>query len=307
VAFVWDRGASKLYIDLNRNLDLTDDVAGVLSGPGLSETAYAAPNEVRLPLAFPTGTRLAAVTLTLYGRPRGLFAYAGLRSHWLGKLELDGGEWQVGIVQNPLERGESRHLLLRPWEQRHKAFQVGDGSATVFGFAPNLCLNGRTYGLATATTGTGDRAGMELILTEQAPALGELRLTGQFIDRLALESPSTLVLLDRPDSHVQVPVGHYTGAQIRLRAGDAEALWNPRYGQTPVTVAQAAAATLTVGGPLTNSVSVNRRGRTLVFSYQLMGAGSGIYSLVRAGARQPPEFAVFQGDRKIASGKFEFG
>ena len=31
MAFVWDRAGRKLYLDLNRNLDLTDDAAGVFS------------------------------------------------------------------------------------------------------------------------------------------------------------------------------------------------------------------------------------------------------------------------------------
>jgi hypothetical protein len=307
VAFLWDRGASRFYVDLNRNLDLTDDAEGVFSGEGFSETAYAAPNDVRLPLAFPTGTRSAAVRLTLYGRPRGLFALAGLRSLWLGKVMLNQQEWQVGIIDDSLERGGGRHLLLRPWEQRNKAFQLNDGAAAVFGFTSTLFLNGRSYGLVAAETGTGDRAGIALTFTEQSPALGELRLTGQFIDRLGLESASGLVLLDRPDPQVKVPVGRYTATQVLLRAGEVGAVRNSRYGNNGVTVSEDAAVTLAVGGPLTNSVAVNRRGRTLVFSYQLVGAGNEVYNLTRAGPRQPPEFAVFEGDRKIASGKFEFG
>jgi hypothetical protein len=294
-------------VDLNRNLDLTDDAEGVFSGEGFSEAAYAAPNDVRLPLAFPTGTRSAAVRLTLYGRPHGLFALVGLRSLWLGKVTLNQQEWQVGIIDPLLERGGGRHLLLRPWEQRNKAFQMNDGGATVLSFTTNLFLNGRSYGLGTAETGAGDRAGVALTFTEQSPALGELRLTGQFIDRLGLESESGLVLLDRPDPQIKVPVGRYTAAQVVLRAGDVGAVRSSRYGNTGVTVSEAGTATLAVGGPLTNSVAVNRRGRMLVFSYQLVGAGNEVYNLTRTGPRQPPEFAVFEADRKIASGKFEFG
>ena len=61
------------------------------------------------------------------------------------------------------------------------------------------------------------------------------------------------------------------------------------------------------GGPLTNRVSVTRRGRLLVFNYQLAGAEGATYRLGRQDRSRPPEFAVYQGEKEIATGKFEFG
>jgi hypothetical protein len=42
-------------------------------------------------------------------------------------------------------------------------------------------------------------------------------------------------------------------------------------------------------------------------AYQLVGAGGEAYQLANQDRSHPPEFAVFKGDKKIASGKFEFG
>ena len=64
-------------------------------------------------------------------------------------------------------------------------------------------------------------------------------------------------------------------------------------------------AMLAVGGPLTNSVAVNRQGRALNLSYQLLGAGGEASQLL--GARRQPEFAAYRAGKKVASGKFEFG
>ena len=64
---------------------------------------------------------------------------------------------------------------------------------------------------------------------------------------------------------------------------------------------------LTAGGPLTNSVTVTRRGNLLVFDYRLLGAGGDTYQLGTTDYSKPPQFAVYQGDQKIASGNFEFG
>jgi hypothetical protein len=54
-------------------------------------------------------------------------------------------------------------------------------------------------------------------------------------------------------------------------------------------------------------VSISRHGKSLRFNYQLLGAGGEVYQLARVDRSQPPEFAVYRGDRQIASGKFEFG
>ena len=73
-----------------------------------------------------------------------------------------------------------------------------------------------------------------------------------------------------------------------------------------ITVNEKQLAVLTVGGPLTNSVSVSRGGKYLSMNYQLVGAG-GAYQVVNQDRAHPPEFTVYQGDQKVASGKFEFG
>jgi hypothetical protein len=70
-------------------------------------------------------------------------------------------------------------------------------------------------------------------------------------------------------------------------------------GQTP--------ATLDIGGPLTNSVAVARHGSDLTLNYQLLGAGGQRYQLASVNRQHPPEFAIFHGGKKIASGDFEFG
>jgi hypothetical protein len=62
---------------------------------------------------------------------------------------------------------------------------------------------------------------------------------------------------------------------------------------------------LAAGGPLTNSVALSRQGASLSLSYQLLGADGGRYRLL--GPRKEPEFAIYRADKKVASGKFEFG
>jgi hypothetical protein len=49
-----------------------------------------------------------------------------------------------------------------------------------------------------------------------------------------------------------------------------------------------------------------RQGKRLALNYRLIGVG-GAYQLVNQDRSHPPEFTVYHGDKKVASGKFEFG
>lgn len=66
-------------------------------------------------------------------------------------------------------------------------------------------------------------------------------------------------------------------------------------------------AVLAVGGPLTNSVSAAHRGRNLLLSYRLIGAGGGEYWLEAGRDRKPPQVTIRQTGKRIGSGQFEFG
>ena len=104
------------------------------------------------------------------------------------------------------------------------------------------------------------------------------------------------------------PAGTYGSAKVWLKKGAAEAYQAERTRSSAerITVSEKTPAVLTAGGPLTNSVSVSRRGKYLSMNYQLVGAG-GAYQVVNQDRSHPPEFTVYQGDKKVASGKFEFG
>jgi hypothetical protein len=120
IAFVWQRGVGKLFLDLNRNQDLTDDAAGVFSVRGTKLGSYQSFAGVHLPLSTTGGNDQVLVDINFwdYGsRPNCSLA---VRSFWQGQVTLSGRDWQVGIVQNVLNQVgpfENGQLLLRPWER----------------------------------------------------------------------------------------------------------------------------------------------------------------------------------------------
>jgi hypothetical protein len=360
IAFVWVGGAKKLLLDLNRNQDLSDDPAGVIpatvlfsAGPSFIHQMF-----TNIPLSFPATSTGAPMLVDLelgmdmIRRPGEPVFTACLRSYWQGKVTREGHDWQVGLMQNlsdqpgSFQRGE---LLLRPWEGRSKPFiascevpmdtlalaWTGKNwmvrASDAFAFSPKVFFEGHAGQLDWSAEPRGREEGLALRLTEQPTALGELRITGSYIQRLVLTGGPYVVVLAQPPASVKVPAGRYYPYRVWLNQGKAEAYFNygvpqsgmanvveeisgsqmPVLGPPPpeqaVVVDEGRTAVLAVGGPLTNCVSASHRGQNLMLNYRLTGAGGGDYWLAAGGDRKPPQFTVARLGRRIGSGQFEFG
>ncbi|MCL5096776.1 MAG: hypothetical protein M1608_04455 [Candidatus Omnitrophica bacterium] len=311
LSFIWDQPAGKLYLDLNRNQDFTDDPSGVFSSQNGQRGNIQTFSAVRVPLVFASGERNAVMDLNLYRFGSGCSAYAGLRSFWQAKITLAGRESQVGILENPgarLSTARSDRILVRPWDGRNKPFRADEVASVAVSFNPKLFVGNHAYALNRRAVVRDGKTQLELQFTEEQPALGELRITGDFVQRLVLEGGPYVVVLDKPVPVTKVPVGRYTQAAIRLDNNGTEAFRSPRSdGTKTIVISDQKPALLEGGGPLTNFVAVTRRGPLLQFSYQVRGAGGDVYELASMNRAKPPEFAVYQGGKKIDSGRFQFG
>lgn len=310
MAFAWDRAGGKFYLDLNRNLDLTDDPAGVFSCGSRFNDNYQFFTNIRLPFRTALGSQpmLTDLNFYYYGQPN---CTAAMRSLWQGKVILRGVEWQVGLLGNPFDQRaslQSGSLLLRPWGDRNKSFSLYSGSLEAIPFSRNLFVGNQAYQLRCTNEVQGGAVKVQMEFTEQQPKLGELKITGNYVQRMTLEGGPYMVVLDQPEAVVKVPVGRYGPTKACLKKGDTQAYLDSRTqaAEGHITISEKTPALLTVGGPLTNSVSIRRQGKKLALNYQLVGAG-GAYQMVNQDRSHPPEFAVYQGDKKVASGKFEFG
>jgi len=220
-------------------------------------------------------------------------------------------------------------MLFRPWEHREDPFYVSDGSLDTFPFSKRLFVQTQCYNVEYAYLREGGQLRYQLTFREQPAELGELKLAGDFIQRLRLhgspnhgldvetglpvgvaEAEPCTVVLEEPAKMVLVPVGRYDKQGVRLGKGNVVADLSDRTGRKSVIVAKDKLAALAVGGPLTNTVTMRQRGRDLVLDYELLGVGGSSYRLSQRGApggEKRPQFTVYQGDEKIASGEFRFG
>jgi hypothetical protein len=134
-------------------------------------------------------------------------------------------------------------------------------------------------------------------------SLGVLKLEGKHVEYLALHRKDGHVeQITRPNETIKLPLGEYRLQEVRLESGyTCRSMGIFRW----VTIAVDEPATLKVGSPLVPTIKVQRQGRILRLNYELQGVGGESYI---AGARsKPPTFAVYKGQKKIASGHFEYG
>jgi phenylpyruvate tautomerase PptA (4-oxalocrotonate tautomerase family) len=192
-------------------------------------------------------------------------------------------------------------------------------------------FEGHAFQLDWIAEPRGREESLALRLTEQQTALGELRITGSFIQRLVLTGGPYMVVLNQPAASVNLPPGRYLPYRVWLKQGKAEAYFNygmpqsgkanvveeitgsqmpvldPPPSERAVVVDEGRTAVLALGGPLTNSVSAAHRGRNLLLSYRLIGAGGGEYWLEAGRDGKAPEVTIRKSGKKIGSGQFEFG
>jgi len=307
MAFIWDKGRGRLLLDLNRNRDLTDDPKGVFASASRNDNQSF--TNIHLVLPTPTGNRplrLQADFNSYQGRSASV--YVGLCSFWETRLSLNGKEWQFGVVESVPDGKASvspHYLLLRSWADRQRAFHLTSSSPDFFDYTKNVFFGNRAYGLDCRYEPGGDSPKYKVTLKEQAPRLGELKVTGADLHRLILTvKPAMTAVLDQPEGTVKLPVGSYTLDEIWLRRGETEVVG---LNAGRVAVDEQRPASLVAGGPLTNSVEVKSQGHDLQLNYKLLGADGGAYKLPRPDYQHPPEFAVFQGTNRLATGKFQYG
>jgi len=255
IPFVWQGGAKKLFLDLNRNQDLTDDPAGVFPAKLLFSATPSFLHQIftNIPLSFPASSAGAPMRVDLcfcldsLRRPEEPFCNAAVRSFWQGKVTRGGQEWQVGLLQNLSDQPGSflqGQLLLRPWAERNERFIAASEkpedtlglpwegmnwmarASEAFGFSPKVFFGGQACQLDWTSEPRGPEEKLALRLTDQPTALGELRITGRFIHCLVLTGGPYMVVLARPPASVKVPPGRYQPYRVWLKQGKADAYFN---------------------------------------------------------------------------------
>lgn len=138
----------------------------------------------------------------------------------------------------------------------------------------------------------------------EQPITYELKLEGENIERLILQSGNQKQTFDQPGKSIMLEPGTYQISQLQLKSGFMHYPYSDTTRLGPIQVGPGEPAIFKAGGPLEQRITVQRKGQLLTMDYRLIGIAGEWY---RNDRRYSPTFTIYKGDKEIASGKFQFG
>lgn len=303
MGFACDSEGQKLYLDLNRNLDLTDDPEGIReSRPGSGGREFP---HISIPIEQAGRRREIAMDLQIYGENRGGYT---IRSSWgSDAVDIGGKTYRAAVVDDgDGVIGPADFLFLEPVGDEFEA--VGDpGKRVELQVPASLVLDGQPYALALALGRDGKS--MELSIVPAAEELVDVPVTGKGLERLTLQNEGRAALFFAPESTIRLPAGRYRAeVWVRAGAGDTTSLWKSRRvfldvreGNNPEPWG--------VGGPIVRKLTCSMAGSCLTFDQAATGAAGETYSLVNAPGQAPekPKLRIRHEGEIIHVGEFEYG
>ena len=299
--FVWDRSKGNLYLDLNNNLDLTDDANGVFSSEAGRPSNF---DKMQVERQFGEARVPYVISAYIYSSTYYLFK---VHSGFEGEAELGSKRRWISFADNMDGiAGTGDYFAITSADSNFRP-----PANNLNFFAPNeVFLDGRNWAVSYEFMTVDGQACVRARFKEAPRETGKVMIEGKFIRYLTLRnyrSFKSITVFENPEGEVTAPAGEQTLWQIFLDGGKAGLFERSRPPYDQITVKKNETETLKVGGPLNNSVEVKRIGRVLQFSYKLVGADGKEYTSRNRNEENAPKFAVFKRDKEIGSGKFRFG
>ncbi len=306
VGFIWDKSQGRLYIDLNKDGDLTNDPNGRLETEGHQSDYFQ--NFPAFPLSFSTqnGIYRYQITANMQGYDRYKRAEFIIRSGYSGKIDLYGRQWNFSVNDNfngTVQQGSKFSVNPMGKEATNRISSLP---------APkSLFLEGRCYDMAFEfRKSDGDYPALWCTLTEKTLPLATLRVEGEYINQLVLGDRDMLVLPILSEKTFSVPAMHLNVKQCYLKFEKDKPTVAPQSGMGSVNLLKGKENVLKIGGPLRNSVSIQRSGKILKFDYELLGQGGEKYNaqqITQYDNEKKPSVAIYKGGMQLATGDFEYG
>ncbi|HAL92044.1 MAG TPA: hypothetical protein DCM68_03355, partial [Verrucomicrobia bacterium] len=256
IGFACDLEGKKLYLDLNRNLDLTDDPDGVHARTG-EDWAHSFEN-VAISVEKDGRRRDMLVDLQIHGESYGRYT---IKSSWGNEaVAIGDGLWRVAVVDNGdgvIDRADS--LYLEPTEKgRNKTA----AEARVAVQAPaSLTLDGAPFELSYELSEDGNA--LALSVEPGTQPLLDVELAGEGIERLIMEDPKSAAVFFGPGKAIRLPAGRYR-ANVRVRTGEEEKTLRWEASNVSFRL-QDGREPWVVGGPVVTKLTCKARGGRLDF------------------------------------------
>jgi len=343
IAFALNKDAGRLHLDLNRNGDLTDDPVFENKADKRQQEFH---QEFRdITLTSPRGPQygLWTANLSLSCSERSIDnVRLEIVSGWEAEIDLHGKKVSLSV---PWEFDDAttfpKEIALRPSGKRHHPmYCIGPPSKMLFydGHLYDLSFKFEPAEMGGVVIAGFAEVGVPLGEYEVAgQRILRLRLFGKPVPPVTPISWQDRItaVLDEPRGRVLIPVGEYFTHTVFLDGGTSLGVLGA-YLKQELVVSTSSRAIARLGLPLDNTVRAGpapcmMRGTldstdvgraapwgTVVLSYGLVGIGGEVYYRLKEGLNsfgsfavvgfpsQPPTFAIYKNNTKIASGTFGF-
>ncbi|MHC4214073.1 MAG: hypothetical protein ACYSWP_11940 [Planctomycetota bacterium] len=300
IGYAWDVSAGKLYLDHNRNRDLTDDPNGVFETDRTGRNIYF--EKVR----FSVKSALLEVPYVAHiGFNGSSYAYMTIRSGFFSEIEVGGRKWQVAVVDNMDGKIGDGDRFVLDWVGEDGGLLRSLGNLPI---QDNIFFGSRFYKTAFEFKEKDGKLVLQMRLDELQVPLGKVTIEGKFVKCLVFNNDTTQVILDFSTGESAVPLGRFNYEHLVLEGDKSQKFKVTNFhGGNEFSVSVDEATMVKAGGPLINSVSVQRSGNVLTLGYKLVDAIGNEYGSLYGSRDNPPGFVVYKGDKQLSSGTFEYG
>jgi len=305
IAFACDLEGRQLYLDLNRNLDLTDDPHGVfkaqdrLWGLGFKDVV----------LSFEQDglSRTVVMDFDIYGERWGSYT---VTSSWESEqVILSGKAYRVAVVDNGDGVIDQKDFIFLEAVGEEEV-QEHEGEKLIRLDAPrHLILDGEPMELRYELNEDGKN--LSLVITPCTRELIQVELIAEGIERLVMQDDSVAAVFSFPGTCVRLFPGEYA-AWLRVRTGkdDRTALWTS--GRVALQIQDTDTedpVPWVIGGPIVTHLTFKRSGSRLTFHHAAKGSGGEPYSLLSTSvpSMKNPRLHIKKDGKVIHTGLFEYG
>lgn len=339
IPFAWNVKTQKLYLDFNRNLDLTDDPDNVFDASEKKKRIQKFTNipierQIDIPhekspliLRFmdrkPIHTSVYYVDFYLMDF-NNLILYLNVNSSWQGEIDLPDIKAQMTITDNLDGRITSPE---RPKELSSDIYNLEsivlkDLSTSPTSISSDFILalkipdkihiNTRPYEVQFDFVERFGEILLKVGFRETTPDMGTILLPGIHIKQLIIYGEYKIHLIS-PGAKVKIPAGEYKTEKSILETTDAKQRFLG-FPDINFTLEKNGEYELNLGGPFKSKVEAHLFRGYLKINHELRGIGNNrYYRLDRDASPQfeldqnASQFEIYKGDKKIFSDKFQFG
>jgi len=305
--FAWDKEGKALYLDTDRDFDLTDETPW--GPPAKGGKQWAVFRGISLQVSVDGQPLECKIDVQLHN-DMAYDDFATVRSGWVGSVALGGQDYDVAFMGRPgigiLDSGA--YLFLAPG-------RVGFGAkditfrhpASLWRVTPQMFLNDASYRLGAQFDG-GD---VLLSFTEIDRPLRTVSFGGKYVTRLEMyeygeHSFCFRTVLDNPTGNLSVPTGEYFSAIVTLHDGSVPVSWKG-FALGSIEIHDDGPIELRYGGPLKNTITAACSMSEITLRQSVRGVGGASYSPSDETEENAPTYAIRHAGKELVAGKFEYG